>query len=520
MKILVYSEEWNGRSRGGVSLSSATSVETLKHHFFETLEKLGKVSPIDDSYHSSLISQRAGEPGTIFASFQQTPPDEVACRLLYHSRGALMLPGGFLASRTFHPSSCNLVTTQLQKDQLGRGLGASAPNTAVFTPRLETSVFYPKEATLKPEYVAPVSEHVRFVYAGRWIANKGICQVIRALNLWPMAGAQFRLIGDFEPEFPIQLSNANHTTFPSFFQRECLHNNFSINITLEGSMDPIALRDAFWGCDVFLYPSFHEDENFGIAPREAALCGLPIVATDFCGLGQIRRGTGQGCIKTYPTLSGVRYSLRELRELMQAAAVAARSMTRQTDAAERHQAIAAECDPGQQTANLREACEKLVALEPTAVDLPSWRCQERFGAWLATAPTNFQRAAAIYDSDKNHGFLPDGLGFSSDGWFSDVHFFEAIQSLYTTLRQPPTVKSSMVLRGFWRLRLWVEEKCLIEFGFPGPRRFFLSDAELACLMRCVSSLKENDLFFVAKGEDSLATLQKLVAAGFLVPDHF
>ncbi len=521
MKILIYSEEWKGRDRSaGSALSSATSVGNLMGHFFETLEKIGEVCPIDDSYSPGLLTQRASEPDTIFASFQQTPPDEIGCRLLYHSRGALMLPGGFLATRTFHQSTCNLVTTQLQKDQLERGLGASAPKAAVFTPRLETRVFYPKEAALRPEYAALGGDHIRFVYAGRWIANKGICQVVRALNLWPMAGAKLRLIGEFEPEFPIQFSNANHTTFPNFFQRECVYNNSSVDITLEGSMDSIRLRDAYWESDVFLYPSFHEDENFGIAPREAALSGLPTVTTDFCGLGQISRVTGQGRVRTYPTLSGVRYSLRELREQMQAGVVASRSTTKPRDAAARSQAIAAECDSDLQTANLRKTCEQLAALEPTAVDLPGWRCKKRFSTWLGIAPQNFQRAAAINDSDTNHGFLPDGLGFPSGGWFSDVHFFEAIQSLYTTLRQPPTVRPSMVMRGFWRLKLWTEEKCLIEFGFPGPRRFYLREAELACLLKCVSSREKDDLFFVAKNRDSLDLLQKLVDAGFLVPDHF
>jgi len=521
MKFLVYNEELIKRTNTErTSISSETSVDQLKAHFFETLEKIGDVCLISDDESPEKLNRLCNESRTIFACFQKLPPDDLSCRLLYHSRGALMLPGGFLASRTFNQSTCNIVTTKLQKDQIEFGLGICSPNLCVFTPRLKTSIFHPIKERNKSNSLSCCELTYRFVYAGRWIANKGICQIIRVLNLWPLQGAQLKLIGDFESDFPIQLSNANHSTFPDFFQREFIRKNVNVQIVTEKPMDPISLRNIYWNSDVFLCPSFHEDENFGIAPREAALCGLPVVATDFSGLGQIGHLTGNRCIRTYPTLSGVRFSLRELRDKMQHACMGSHSESKVKRGVEIHEAIVSECDVDTQTNNLRKSCEEILRFKPHSVDYPGWRSKPRFDKWLSSAPQSFKRAAEMQDDRSNIGFFPDGLGVPENTWFSDLHFFQAIQALYTTLPKPPLVRPNMVLRGFWRVSLWAAEQCLCEFGFPGPRRLYLSDSDWTCLFQCASLEQNNDFSFVAGNKSSVAILQKLVDSGFLVPDYF
>ena len=135
--------------------------------------------------------------------------------------------------------------------------------------------------------------------------------MVRSLNIWPTKNTQLTLVGDFETDFFIYQSNATHTTFKDFFSREIIHRSRNLKINVNSAVEPCELKKFYWNSDCFVYPSFHEDENFGQAPREAMLCGIPSVVTDFCGLGQLRDSKG-GIINTYPTLGGVRYSLFEL----------------------------------------------------------------------------------------------------------------------------------------------------------------------------------------------------------------
>jgi hypothetical protein len=98
MKFLVYNEELIKRTNTErTGISRETFVGQIKAHFFETLEKIGDVCPISYDESPEKLNRFCNESGTIFASFQKLPPDDLCCRLLYHSCGALMLPGGFLA---------------------------------------------------------------------------------------------------------------------------------------------------------------------------------------------------------------------------------------------------------------------------------------------------------------------------------------------------------------------------------------------------------------------------------------
>jgi glycosyltransferase involved in cell wall biosynthesis len=322
MRFLIDKREYDFEPDPGASvkdfrLDASTSVNQLRAHFIEALGKIGEIQIVDETLAQEETGLLCARSDTIFASFHEQPQEGIACRILQHSKGALMLNGGFLDKWFLRDETTNIVTTERQADQLRRGLGDSAPNLGVFVPRIATDCFRmpsiaEKAGARQALEISCADFHM--VYAGRWIANKGICQAVRALNHWPIQKARISLVGEFEPNFHISQSNALHVTFPSYFYREVCGRNRHVRIDLRKSVAQRQLSGIFQTADCFFYPSFHEDENFGMAPREAILCGVPSVVTDFCGLSQLGRITKGGLVETYPTLGGVRFSLLALHE--------------------------------------------------------------------------------------------------------------------------------------------------------------------------------------------------------------
>ena len=85
------------------ALDESTSVSRLKADLFRALAQIGELCPYSsqDAASNDRIAGALREGGTILASFHESPPD-VPCRLLQHTKGGLMLPGGMLNRWTFH----------------------------------------------------------------------------------------------------------------------------------------------------------------------------------------------------------------------------------------------------------------------------------------------------------------------------------------------------------------------------------------------------------------------------------
>jgi len=494
-------------------VDSQTSVRQHQNHYYETLGKLGEIVALGESSTRDELGAICSCDDVIFAGFHEGPPDSLSCRFLQHSKGALMLPGGFLDAWTFHESTLNLVTTRVQSDQIRNGLGNAAPNTSVFVPRLHPVFIRAGEEVSLTNCRQPRITGSHLVYAGRWIANKGICQAVRALNIWPLRGAELTLIGSYEPDFPIQWCDANNCEFPDFFRRECVSRNKTLPLRMLKSMTPSHLRDVYSTTDAFLYPSFHEDENFGMAPREAILCGVPAVVSDFSGLGEIGNFPGQYRVKTFPTLAGIRYSIWELRVQI-ARATAPQSISRKAGAAE----ILSQCDEASSTRSLLAACQDLLLRQPSAPAFRGWRSEERFNHWIARAPANFTTAVHLHDRKEPKGLYPGGPPQSEIRWFSEPHFFQAIQSLYTTLATPPLVATGITYRGFWRLELDVAARQIVEHGYPGPRRIKFRLSDWSKIQNSATMRSDDEVEFVCRDHGTAKCLQHLVNLGYIVPD--
>jgi len=305
----------------------ATSVEKQKNHFFETLSNIGSIIFIEDTPISE-IRELLQKPDVILAtihgdSFLEKNHDineaisATPRRVLQHALGACMLPEGLFRCMGKTANTSFLVCTDFEKRRIERMLCGAAPFLGVFTPRIDTHIFYPpsnKERLKAREKYSVGENDIHLVYAGRWLATKGICQVIRALSIWPSNNVRFTIAGNFCPDFPIESVWARHDCFEQFFMSEIAETAPAGLVNLLGPLQPGGLRELYWSADAFVYPSVHEDENFGMAPREAALCGLPCIVTDFGGLHEVSRIMPYQTIETYPTTHGSRYSLQSLRE--------------------------------------------------------------------------------------------------------------------------------------------------------------------------------------------------------------
>ncbi len=527
MRFLVHQDDFaidevSNLNPKSFQLNSTTSVNQLKLSFYSLLSQIGELIQLDNSMNWEELQNLTGSDDVIFASFHETPPPGLACRFLKHSLGSLMVVGGFLGAWEFRSSSCNMVTSPKQAEQLREGLRIACPAVGVLPPEIKNDVFFlsnPKAKEIARDRYSIDKSIFHIVYAGRIIANKGLTQLVRALNLWPVNNAMLSVVGNFEPDFFIYQSNAYNTTFDSFFKREVLERTSSLNIRMHQALPHEQLREVYWSADCFAYPSFHEDENFGLAPREAMLCGIPSVVTDFCGLGQLAGSKG-GIVRTYPTLGGIRYSLLELKDKIHE--IGSLSEFQKAEASELNSDfVIDECDQAKALLSLKTSVIELLSKTPGDIPLSGWRSENRINRWAEVGPDSFKKAIKMKKAPTPESLFVDGTGcMDNNKWFSDIHFMKAIQGFYTTLPETPTAQLGNCYRGFWRVSLWHDERALVEFGFPGPRVKRFNQKQWNCITSIVKPGNCNEIIFVPKNSESLLIIQDLMELGYLVPDKF
>jgi hypothetical protein len=509
-----------GPSRGeSFSVDDSTSVIQHKRHFFETVKTIGVLTPLDEGISRKDAERLLSQTDVIFAQMHNASRlpdwDRIPKRRLCHSLGDFLLPEVYLEPGCYDFNTVSLVTSDFQEKRLKEHLGLAAPATAVFTPRLNEQSFYPPDAKEKAqvrEKFGLSKNDIHIVYAGRWLATKGICQLARVLTLWPDKNVKVSLAGNFTPGFPLRMSAAAHFTFADYFKREFMVRHQDKQVRLLAAYPPERLRELFWSADLFVYASGHEDENFGMAPREAALCGVPAVVTDFCGLHQIGALMPWGCISTYPTFSGIRYSLRQFNSLLGKAA-----RKKDWDPHKCATAVKKECSTAIARDNMRHAAESLLRqplkkpLEPKAAK------KKMMFDMIRYADENIARTLIEKKETPVDGAYVDGTGFDNEG-FPYRKFFQAVQGFYTTFDKAPTVQPGDTLRGFFRVAAWQEEQAIVEVGFPGPRVKHYSDKDWRTLAACLQNDKPGDLVWRPRSLDQIRLAQELVDLGYLVPD--
>jgi hypothetical protein len=518
IKIFVDEREFDfsrhAQATGGkFKLDSETSVSRLKAHFFETLGGLGKVVKFSraDATPGGELACAIASPEALVASFHESPP-ELVCRLLQHTKGGLMLPGGFLDGWAFRPSTTLLVTSQHQAQRLSAAFRASPLQVFPFYPRVDPEYLTSGD----PGTSVPSGEsRADLLYAGRWIASKGVGQIARAVDHWRCNVKSFHLVGGFEQGFPISQCAAIHSVYPDFFNREILLRFDSMELTSEPPLPPRLLASRFHHADYLVYPSFHEDENYGLVPREAACCGAIPVVTDFCGLGELGRSASCGIVCTWSTLGGVRYSLRDFS--MELQRLVSHSPSQRLVAQLTNRSfVQAECSGADSLKQIAAAIRPLMERPPGPPPQGGWRCSERIENLAATGPATFRKALCQASASTPAGLYVDGTGYYNKR-YSEAHLLQAIQGLYTTWPHPPRLRPGVHLHGFWRVGLWRDERALVEFGFPGPRVFRFTATDWKVVQAAARPFGKGDYAFDISNTAAAEALQPAVDLGYLVP---
>lgn len=495
-------------------LDAETSVSGIHREFFAQLAKIGDIHLVEPDESVGELNRLCEQKGTIYASFYEPPREGVACRLLLQTRGGLMLPGGFLGPWFFRRETVNLVETERQKAQLQAAMGEAAPYLQVFSKQMVDTPFRLSEAAQPP--MPPTQLHGdKLIYAGRFIANKGIIQTARAMSVWPSKGATLQLVGNTEPTFENSQSASSHISFEPFFSRELDICSRRLNIERLPACSQDQLNKLYHEADVFVCPSFHEDENCGYAAHEAVLSGIPAVVTDWSGLGQLGSNTRGGSIRTYPTMGGVRYSLQHLRHNI-SCAIPKHNSGAAEDAAWVKQTF----DSSKMLGNLQAAVGYLLSLKGPITPIGPWRDHSRTFEQVKQAPKAIRDAFGQPNPLSPYGLYAEGTGLPDQGNYSTIRLFRGIQSLYTTQPTTPKIREQMILRGFWRVGVWDEQRSIVEFGYPGPRLKRYTPEAWGVIRSTVVTTDCEEPCFACKCSLSQQMLQELVDLGYLVPDEY
>lgn len=182
----------------------------------------------------------------------------------------------------------------------------------VFPPPVDTEFFRipgarERSAGRRAWGVRSTQRHL--VYAGRLLPSKGVLQFLRCAQWYGPAEWVITIAGD----------DAQQGGFAQWLAREARDFPGAGRIRVHPSLGREDLRALFWSADACVCPSVHEDENFGIAVREAMACGVAPVVTEFAGLAPVAAAFPAGRVRTYPTRHGVRFSLSDLARAMRGA---------------------------------------------------------------------------------------------------------------------------------------------------------------------------------------------------------
>ena len=521
MKFYILEKDYLGilkkDKRSPLKINQGTAVAGYKKWFFGCLSQFGKIIPISEKLEDRRLNLLLGKPDAIFVavnfSLERSLISKIHHRLLWLSLGSLLFSERLYAIKSLPSAQVNIVSTQFQLDRLRSCLGSLMPETMVFSNKIDTNYYTipEKQQRLMARKRQGIKEgQLHIIYAGRWIVTKGICQLIRVLDIWPLpSNAVLTLVGNIEEGFGLAFSFAHHKTFSHFLNEEILQNKSRAWLHFQETQDKEGLRDLFWSADLFVNLSTQPDEDFGVTPRQAMACGLPVVTTNFCGLRPLAESMPWKGVDTYPTLFGSRFSLRQFRVLLQKAITQRNLLSPQ----QYRNFIRKECNPQILKENLKRAVRYLINRPTeTALDIKNIRHQIKKQLLSSIDSRIFKY---FIETRKE---LSGGAYVYGDG---PTHYaFPIVQGIYSARSVLPKVEKNSKWRGFFRIALWDKEQALIELGFPGPRIRRYPKRLWDSLVKCAHYLKPDEYVIIPKDKDQLTIVQELVDLGYLVPEDY
>ncbi|MCY4523425.1 MAG: glycosyltransferase family 4 protein, partial [Halobacteriovoraceae bacterium] len=143
-----------------------------------------------------------------------------------------------------------------------------------------------------------------FVYAGRMSFQKNVLSLLKNFSFFlkqTQFDAKLYLAGKFDDIGQPFLNS--HLAENEFFYHynellKSLPKEHQKQIVFLGYLSRKDLRDIYNACDYYVSLSVYNDEDYGMAPAEALICGLPCILTDWGGFSSFSRmikGNNPGC---------------------------------------------------------------------------------------------------------------------------------------------------------------------------------------------------------------------------------
>jgi len=517
MRFYVLKHDYEGSLKkeetDSFKLYEGTSVLRHEKWFFNCIRQHGRIIPLDRRLRERDLRSFLSKPDAIFvsvhSSFNELGYDRIPRRMLSLSLGTLLVsPESLYRTKELPSAQVLLVSTKFQIERLESLFGNLMPRMYVFPHKVDVDFFVPpdrKQKALARRKYGIKEGQVHIVYAGRWVVTKGICQLIRILDIWPLPNIVLTLAGNIEEDNRIAYSFAHHKTFPNFLDNEIFQKKRNW-LRLQPASYREDLRELFWSADLFVNPSIQPDEDFGVTPREAISCGLPILATNFGGLYPLTENMPWKGVDTYPTLMGSRFSLRQLHNILYTAVKNHRLFSPQE-----YRKVIDEYGPEIAKKNLRAAIDYLKDRHPERpVDIEVVKRKVKRQLYNIAD----ERAFRLFINSRKK--LPAGSYIYGDG---PTHYtLPIVQGIYSAKTTPPIVERDTKWRGFFRIAMWEKERALVEFGFPGPRIKHYPEKLWNSLKRCCRLTESGDYIITPLDRLGISLVQELVDLGYLVSD--
>ena len=172
---------------------------------------------------------------------------------------------------------------------------------------VDTKEFYVENSEAQKNSISVDNMNTKFLYTGRISLQKNILLLIKCFGKYLNSinpHAELWLAG------PIDDLGYPYTgrVPPVGFQSSMLMRAIEKHLTPEdrkriiyhGNLNGTQLRSLYNRADLYISMSTHNDEDFGMAPAEAAFCGLPLILSDWAGFSSFQSALGEKNCETVP----------------------------------------------------------------------------------------------------------------------------------------------------------------------------------------------------------------------------
>ena len=199
--------------------------------------------------------------------------------------------------------NCSFVCASEKQRKLIGSLVAGGPATVSVMPfPVSVKDFYPSSLEARSSFRARAglsSGNSVFLYTGRLSLQKNVVLLIKSFGAYVKQidpGGQLWLAGPVDDlGIPYLGRRCLSGTYASDLLEVIEKTGLKQQVRYFGDLPVSALRELYGASDFFVSLSTHNDEDFGMAPAEAACAGLPLLLTDWGGYSSFKALNHESC---------------------------------------------------------------------------------------------------------------------------------------------------------------------------------------------------------------------------------